>query len=78
LLCVDNTFASPVLKQPLSLRADIVIHSATKYFGGHSDLIAGIVVTKEKELGAQIKYYQNACGAVLAPFDSWLVIRGIE
>jgi len=78
LLCVDNTFASPVLQQPLSLGADIVIHSATKYLGGHSDLIAGIVVTKEKELGAQIKYYQNACGAVLAPFDSWLVIRGIE
>jgi cysteine-S-conjugate beta-lyase len=78
LLCVDNTFASPILQQPLSLGADIVIHSATKYLGGHSDLIAGIVVTKEKELGAQIKYYQNACGAVLAPFDSWLVIRGIE
>lgn len=78
LLCVDNTFASPALQQPLSLGADIVIHSATKYLGGHSDLIAGIVVTKEKELGAQIKYYQNACGAVLAPFDSWLVIRGIE
>jgi cysteine-S-conjugate beta-lyase len=78
LLCVDNTFASPVLQQPLSLGADIIIHSATKYLGGHSDLIAGIVVTKEKELGAQIKYYQNACGAVLAPFDSWLVIRGIE
>ncbi|MES2331025.1 MAG: PLP-dependent aspartate aminotransferase family protein [Bacteroidota bacterium] len=78
LLCVDNTFASPVLQQPLSLGADLVIHSATKYLGGHSDLIAGLVVTKEKELGEKIKYIQNACGAILAPFDSWLVIRGIE
>jgi cystathionine beta-lyase len=78
LLCVDNTFASPVLQQPLTLGADIVIHSATKYLGGHSDLIAGLVVTKEKELGDQLKYLQNACGAILAPFDSWLVIRGIE
>lgn len=78
LLCVDNTFASPVLQQPLVLGADIVIHSATKYLGGHSDLIAGLVITKEKELGDKIKYIQNACGAILAPFDSWLVIRGIE
>ena len=77
-LCVDNTFASPVLQKPLDLGADIVVHSATKYLGGHSDLIAGIVVTKDATLGAQIKFYQNACGAVLAPFDSWLVIRGIE
>lgn len=78
LLCVDNTFASPVLQQPLALGADIVIHSATKYLGGHSDLIAGLVVTKDADLGARIKYLQNACGAILAPFDSWLVIRGIE
>jgi len=78
LLCVDNTFASPVLQKPLSLGADIVIHSATKYLGGHSDLIAGLVVTKEQELGAKIKFLQNASGAILAPFDSWLVIRGIE
>jgi cystathionine beta-lyase len=78
LLCVDNTFASPVLQQPIPLGADIVIHSATKYLGGHSDLIAGLVVTKEKELGDKIKYIQNACGAILAPFDSWLAIRGIE
>src|SRR3981081_3195124 len=77
-LCVDNTFASPVLQQPLSLGADIVVHSATKYLGGHSDLIAGLVVTREKELGEQIKFLQNACGAILGPFDSWLVIRGIE
>jgi cystathionine beta-lyase len=77
-LCVDNTFASPALQQPLSLGADIVVHSATKYLGGHSDLIAGLVVTKEKELGEKIKFIQNASGAILAPFDSWLVIRGIE
>lgn len=78
LLCVDNTFASPALQQPLSLGADIVIHSATKYLGGHSDLIAGIVVAKDKLIGDKLKYLQNACGAVLGPFDSWLVIRGIE
>lgn len=78
LLCVDNTFASPVLQKPLDLGADIVIHSATKYLGGHSDLIAGLVITKTKELGDQIKFIQNASGAILAPFDSWLVIRGIE
>ena len=78
LLCVDNTFASPALQQPLTLGADIVIHSATKYLGGHSDLIAGLVVTKEKELGEKIKFIQNASGAILSPFDSWLVIRGIE
>jgi cystathionine beta-lyase len=77
-LCVDNTFASPALQQPLSLGADIVVHSATKYLGGHSDLIAGLVVTKDAALGEQVKYLQNACGAVLGPFDSWLLIRGIE
>ena len=78
LLCVDNTFASPALQQPLSLGADIVVHSATKYLGGHSDLIAGLVVTKDEQLGEKIKFIQNASGAILAPFDTWLVIRGIE
>jgi cysteine-S-conjugate beta-lyase len=78
LFCVDNTFASPALQQPLNLGADIVVHSATKYLGGHSDLIAGVVITKDEELGAKIKFIQNASGAILAPFDSWLVIRGIE
>ena len=78
LLCVDNTFASPALQQPITLGADIVVHSATKYLGGHSDVIAGIVVTKDESIGARIKFFQNACGAVLAPLDSWLVIRGIE
>jgi cystathionine beta-lyase len=78
LLCVDNTFATPVLQQPITLGADLVVHSATKYLGGHSDLIAGIVVTANDALGEKIKFIQNACGAILAPFDSWLVIRGIE
>lgn len=78
LLCVDNTFATPVFQQPLDLGADIVVHSATKYLGGHSDLIAGIVVAKDSETGARLKYFQNACGNILGPFDSWLVIRGIE
>ena len=78
LLCVDNTFASPASQKPIELGADIVIHSATKYLGGHSDLIAGLVVTKTEELGEKIKFIQNASGGILAPFDSWLVIRGIE
>ncbi|MBL7766156.1 MAG: PLP-dependent transferase [Chitinophagaceae bacterium] len=78
LLCVDNTFASPVSQKPLDLGADLVVHSATKYLSGHSDLIAGIVVTKTQELGDQIKFIQNASGAILSPFDSWLVVRGIE
>ena len=78
LLCVDNTFASPVSQKPIKLGADIVIHSGTKYLGGHSDLIAGLVVTATQELGDKIKFIQNASGAILGPFDSWLVIRGIE
>jgi cystathionine beta-lyase len=78
LLCVDNTFASPASQKPIDLGADIVIHSATKYLGGHSDLIAGLVVTRTEELGEKIKFIQNASGGILAPFDSWLVIRGIE
>jgi len=78
LLCVDNTFASPALQQPITLGADIVVHSATKYLGGHSDLIAGLVVTATKELGEKIKFIQNASGGILGPNDSWLVIRGLE
>ncbi len=78
LLCVDNTFASPALQQPIALGADIMVHSGTKYLGGHSDLIAGLVVTATEELGAEIKFIQNASGAILSPHDSWLVIRGVE
>jgi cystathionine beta-lyase len=78
LLCVDNTFASPVSQKPIDLGADIVVHSATKYLSGHSDLIAGLVITATDELGERIKFIQNASGAILGPFDSWLVIRGIE
>jgi len=78
LLCVDNTFASPALQQPLLLGADIVVHSGTKYLGGHSDLIAGLVVTADAELGQKIKFLQNATGSILGPQDSFLLIRGIE
>lgn len=78
LLCVDNTFASPVIQQPLQLGADLVVHSATKYLGGHSDLIAGLVVASNEKLAIQLKFIQNASGGILAPFDSFLVIRGIE
>ncbi len=78
LLVVDNTFASPALQKPLELGADIVIHSATKYLAGHSDVIAGLVVVNSQELAEKIKFIQNSSGAILAPFDSWLTIRGIE
>lgn len=78
LVVVDNTFASPILQRPIELGADIIIHSATKYLAGHSDVIAGLVVTKTQELGDKIKFVQNATGGVLGPFDSWLTIRGIE
>ena len=78
LLVVDNTFASPALQQPLKLGADIVIHSATKYLAGHSDVIAGLVAVNSPELAEKIKFIQNSSGAILAPFDSWLTIRGIE
>lgn len=78
LVVVDNTFASPVAQLPLELGADIVIHSATKYIGGHSDLVAGLVVTKTKELSDKIKFIQNASGGILGPWDCFLAIRGIE
>ncbi len=78
LLCVDNTFATPIGQKPLDLGADIVVHSASKYIAGHSDVIAGLVVTKTKVLGKIIKFHQNASGAILGPFDSFLTIRGIE
>ena len=75
---VDNTFASPVAQQPFTLGADIVIHSGTKYLGGHSDLVAGLVVVNDPELAEQIKFIQNASGGILGPQDCWLLIRGIE
>ena len=78
LVVVDNTFASPIAQLPLELGADIVVHSATKYIAGHSDLVAGIVVTKTPELSDKIKFIQNASGAILGPWDCFLVIRGIE
>ena len=83
LLVVDNTFASPYLQQPLTLGADVVVHSTTKYLGGHSDVVGGALVvgkssTSDDELGEQLAYNQNAMGAVAGPFDSWLVMRGIK
>lgn len=78
LLVVDNTFASPIAQKPISLGADIVVHSGTKYIGGHSDLVAGLVITKTKKLSEKIKFIQNASGAVLGPWDCFLSIRGIE
>jgi len=78
LVCVDNTFASPYLQNPLDLGADIVVHSATKYLGGHSDVIHGVVVTKNAEIAAQIRFLQNAVGAVPGPQDCFLILRGIK
>ncbi len=78
LLVVDNTFASPALQQPLDIGADIIIHSATKYLAGHSDVIAGLVVVKDQSLAERLKFIQNSSGGILGPFDSWLTIRGIE
>ncbi|MFB7867278.1 MULTISPECIES: cystathionine gamma-synthase [unclassified Streptomyces] len=77
-LVVDNTFASPYLQQPLSLGADVVVHSLTKYMGGHSDVVGGALVTADAELGEELAYHQNAMGAVAGPFDSWIVLRGIK
>jgi cystathionine gamma-synthase len=78
LLIVDNTFASPYLQQPLTLGADVVVHSTTKYLGGHSDVVGGALITADPGLGEQLAYNQNAMGAVAGPFDSWLVLRGIK
>jgi len=78
LLIVDNTFLTPYLQRPLSLGADIVIHSGTKYLGGHSDTVSGLVAVKDKALADRLYYLQNAIGGVLAPWDSFLIIRGIK
>ncbi|HEX2903602.1 MAG TPA: cystathionine gamma-synthase [Jatrophihabitans sp.] len=77
-LVVDNTFASPYLQRPLSLGADVVVHSMTKYLGGHSDVVGGAAIAADAEVGEQLKFHQNAMGAVSGPFDAWLVLRGIK
>ncbi|GIF06542.1 cystathionine gamma-synthase [Actinoplanes siamensis] len=78
LLAVDNTFASPYLQQPLALGADVVIHSTTKYLGGHSDVVGGGLVVSDAGLGDELAFHQNAMGAVNGPFDAWLTLRGIK
>jgi cystathionine beta-lyase/cystathionine gamma-synthase len=78
LLAVDNTFASPYLQQPLELGADLVVHSTTKYLGGHSDVIGGAVLTSDPEIAEKLRFLQKSLGAVPGPFDSWLVLRGLK
>ena len=78
LLVVDNTFASPYLQQPLTLGADVVVHSTTKYCGGHSDVVGGAIVVRDLDLAERITFHQNAIGAVSGPFDSWLTLRGLK
>jgi cystathionine gamma-synthase len=78
LLVVDNTFASPYLQQPLLLGADLVVHSTTKYLGGHSDVVGGAVIASDPDLAEQVAFHQNAMGAIAGPFDSWLTLRGIK
>jgi cystathionine gamma-synthase len=77
-LVVDNTFASPYLQQPLGLGADVVLHSTTKYLGGHSDVVGGALVVSDPELAETLAFHQNAMGGVAGPFDAWLVLRGIK
>ncbi|MEU2722220.1 cystathionine gamma-synthase [Streptomyces smyrnaeus] len=77
-LVVDNTFASPYLQQPLALGADVVVHSTTKYMGGHSDVVGGALVVADPALGDELAFHQNAMGGIAGPFDSWLVMRGIK
>ena len=78
LTIVDNTFMTPYLQRPITLGADIVVHSATKYLGGHSDLVAGLAVTNHPEIAERLAFIQNATGGVLGPFDSFLLVRGIK
>jgi len=78
LVCVDNTFATPYLQQPLHLGADVVVHSATKYLGGHSDVVGGAIMTNDGELERTLRFHQNAVGAVPSPFDCWLLLRGVK
>jgi cystathionine gamma-synthase len=78
LLAVDNTFASPYLQRPLTLGADVVIHSTTKYAGGHSDVVGGALVVRDLDIAERLAYHQNAMGAVAGPFDAWLTLRGLK
>ena len=78
MVCVDNTFATPYLQQPLHLGADVVVHSATKYIGGHSDVVGGALMTNDSELEKRLRFHQNAVGAVPSPFDCWLLLRGVK
>jgi cystathionine gamma-synthase len=78
LVVVDNTFATPYLQQPISLGADVVVHSSTKYLGGHSDVVGGFVAVDDDDLAEQLRFTQNAAGAVPAPFDCYLVLRGVK
>jgi cystathionine gamma-synthase len=78
ILAVDNTFATPYLQQPLELGADVVVHSTTKYLGGHSDVVGGFVGTSDPELAERLRFLQKSLGAVPGPFDAWLVLRGIK
>ena len=78
LVVVDNTFCSPYIQRPIELGADIVVHSTTKFLNGHSDSVGGVVVSNTDEIGEQIGFLQNAVGAILSPFDSWLVLRGVK
>ncbi len=77
-LVVDNTFASPYLQRPIPLGADVVVHSTTKYLGGHSDVVGGALVCRDAELGERLAYNHNAMGAVASPFDSWIVLRSLK
>ncbi len=78
LLTVDNTFASPYLQQPIAHGADVVVHSTTKYVGGHSDVVGGALVVADESLGQELAYHQNAMGAINGPFDAWLTLRGVK
>ncbi|WP_438318240.1 PLP-dependent transferase [Sporosarcina sp. FA9] len=78
LLIVDNTFYTPYIQRPIEEGADVVIHSATKYLGGHNDILAGLVISKGEKIGEELKYLHNACGSILSPFDCWLLIRGLK
>jgi cystathionine gamma-synthase len=77
-LAVDNTFATPYLQRPLALGADVVVHSTTKYLGGHSDVVGGAIIAADDDVGDELAYHQNAMGAIAGPFDAWLVLRSLR